>query len=142
MRRSLLVGSTLLGGLLVATVAAAWSQSSMFEARVHDHEFKRVIVESAGCKLSYKLYFAAPAEGYVSRAPPRNVYLFRSRIDFHSGKQVKVPVFANRAAGERMYENSFDTTGEGCWAKSQEKLAGVKVEACRGAGCTPKEISP
>ena len=140
MRRSLLVGSTLLTGLLVATVAAAWSQNSEFTARMHNHEFKRVLVESADCKLNYKLYFSAPADGYLSKSPPRNVYLFRTRIDFQSGKMAKVPVFANRAAGERMYENSFDTTGEGCWAKSQEKLAGVKVEACRGDGCTPKEV--
>jgi hypothetical protein len=140
MRRSLLAGSTLFGGLLVATAAAAWSQNSAFTARPHDHEFKRVIVESADCTLKYKLYFNAPSEGYVSKSPPRNVYLFRSRIDFQSGKQAKIPVFANRAAGERLYENSFDTTSEGCWAKSQEKLAGVKVEACRGDGCRPKEV--
>jgi hypothetical protein len=140
MRRSLLVGSTLLAALFVATAAAAWSQNSEFGARVHDHEFKRVIVESTDCTLKYKLFFSAPATGYESKSPPRNVYLFRSRIDFQSGKQAKIPVFANRAAGERMYENSFDTTGEGCWAKSQEKLAGVKVEACRGDGCSPKEI--
>jgi hypothetical protein len=140
MRRSLLVGSTLLGGFLVATAAAAWSQNSEFGARVHDHEFKRVIVESADCTIKYKLYFSAPAAGYVSKSPPRNVYLFRSRIDFQSGKQAKVPVFANRAAGERVYENTFDTTPDGCWAKSQEKLAGVKVEGCRGDGCTPKQV--
>jgi hypothetical protein len=140
MRRSLLVGSILLGGLLVATAAAAWSQNSEFDARVHDHEFKRVMVESADCTIKHKLYFSAPALGYTSKSPPRNVYLFRSRIDFQSGKQVKVPVFANRAAGERVYENSFDTTAEGCWAKSQEKLAGVKVEGCRGDGCVPKQV--
>jgi hypothetical protein len=140
MRRSFLVGFPLLGGLLVATAAAAWSQSAEFGARMHNHEFKRVTVESADCTLKYKLFFSAPADGYVSKSPPRNVYLFRSRIDFASGKTARVPVFANRAAGERMYENSFDTTGEGCWSKSQEKLAGVKVEACRGDGCSPKEI--
>jgi hypothetical protein len=140
MRRLLLVGSTLLGGLLVASAAAAWSQNSEFGARVHDHEFKRVIVESADCTLKYRLYFSAPSAGYESKSPPRNVYLFRSRIDLQSGKVAKVPVFANRAPGECMYVNSFDTTGEGCWAKSQEKLAGVKVEACRGDGCTPKEV--
>jgi hypothetical protein len=140
MRRSFLVGFTLLGGLLVATAAAAWSQSAEFGARMHNHEFKRVLVESADCTLKYKLYFSAPADGYVSKSPPRNVYLFRSRIDFASGKTARVPVFANRASGERLYENTFDTTGDGCWAKSQEKLAGVKVEACRGDGCSPKEI--
>jgi hypothetical protein len=140
MRRQLLVGFPLFGGLLVATAAAAWSQNSEFGARVHDHEFKRVIVESADCTLKYKLYFSAPAAGYTSKSPPRNVYRFRSRIDFQSGKVAKVPIFVNRAAGERMYVDSFDTTGEGCWAKTQEKLAGVKVEACRGDGCSPKEI--
>jgi hypothetical protein len=140
MRRSFLVGLPLLGGLLVASAAAAWSQSAEFGARMHNHEFKRVMVEATDCKLHYKLYFSAPADGYVSKSPPRNVYLFRTRIDFQSGRVATVPVFANRAAGERMYENVFDSTGEGCWAKAQEKLAGVKVEACRGDGCTPKEI--
>lgn len=140
MRRLLHVGLPLLAGLLVATVAAAWSQSAEFGARIHHHEFERVVVESADCTLRYKLYFSAPAEGYVSKSPPRNVYLFRSRIDFVSGKTARVPVFANRAAGKRLYENAYDTTGEGCWAKSQEKLAGVKVEGCRGDGCTPKQI--
>lgn len=140
MRRLFLVGFPLLGGLLVATAAAAWSQSSEFGARIHNHEFKRVIVETSDCTLKYKLYFSAPADGYVSKSPPRNVYLFRSRIDLASGKTARVPVFANRAAGERMYENSYDTTAEGCWAKGPDKLAGVKVEGCRGDGCTPKEI--
>jgi hypothetical protein len=140
MLRSLLVVSTLLGGLFVATAAAAWSQNSEFGARVHEHGFKRVVVESVDCSIKYKLYFSAPAAGYVSKSPPRNVYLFRSRIDFQSGKQAMVPVFANRGPGERVYENSFDTTAEGCWAKSQEKLAGVKVEGCRGDGCVPKQV--
>jgi hypothetical protein len=107
---------------------------------VHGHEFERVVVESEECKVHYRLYFSAPDDGYKSATPRRNVYLFRSRIDFLDGKMATVPVFANRAPGERVYKNTFDSTGEGCWAKDPQKVVGVKVEACRGDGCKPQPI--
>ena len=129
-----------LAGLAVASAAYGWSQSSEFGARVHGHEFKRVMVDSADCSIKYKLYFGAPADQYASAAKARNVYLFRSRIDFLDGKSATIPVFANRAAGERMYENTFDTTAQGCWAKTPQKVVAVKVEGCRGDGCTPEQI--
>jgi hypothetical protein len=126
--------------LSVASVALAWSQSAEISATVHGHAFQRVEVESAECVLSYKLYFDAPADAYASRAPTRNVYLFRARIDFANDKSVTVPVFANRAPGARRYENRYDSSADGCWVKDKQALRRVKVEACRGDGCTPESF--
>jgi len=138
MRRSAAFG--LAAALLsVASVAlASWSQGAEISASVHGHAFKRVEVESAECVLNYKLYFDAPADGYASGAPTRNVYLFRARIDFASDKSASVPIFANRAPGARMYENHYDSSADGCWVKDKQALRRVKVEACRGDGCTPE----
>lgn len=126
--------------LLIARVAFAWSQNAEFSASVHGHAFQRVEVESRDCVLDYRIYFDAPADGYTSPAKARDVYLFRTRIDFASGKSATVPVFANRAPGARVYENHFDSTSDGCWVKDKQALRGVKVEACRGDGCTPEPI--
>ncbi len=124
--------------LAAAKVALAWSQGADFGATVHGHAFHRVEVSASDCTLNYQLFFDAPAEQYASNATTRNVYLFRSRIDFADGKSALVPIFANRGPGKRVYENHFDTTADGCWAKDQHALAGVKVEACRGDGCKPE----
>ena len=124
----------------VANVALAWSQDAEFSATVHGHAFKRVVIESNECVLSYKIYFDAPADAYSSPAKARDVYLFRARIDFASGKSATVPVFANRQPGARMYENQFDSAGDGCWVKDKQGLRGVKVEGCRGDGCKPDPI--
>ncbi len=119
-------------------MALAWSQGADISASVHGHTFKRVEVESAECVLNYRIYFDAPQEAYASAAQTRNVYLFRARIDFASDKSATVPVFANRAPGARMYENHYDSVGDGCWVKDKQALRRVKVEACRGDGCTPE----
>ena len=140
MRRSRLVWASFVGVLGLASSAFAWSQSSEFGARVHGHEFKRVVVESTECSIHYRIYFAAPADQYASGVKARNVYLFRSRIDFLDGKTAPLPIFANRGPGERVYENTFDSTSQGCWAKAPQKVVAVKVEACRGDGCTPQQI--
>ena len=125
---------------LVASAALAWSQGADISPSVHGHAFHRVEVDATDCTLNYRLYFNAPADAYVSNAKPRNVYLFRSRIDFADGKSALVPIFANRGAGERVYENHFDSTSDGCWAKDKHGLSSVKVEACRGDGCTPQSF--
>ena len=39
-----------------------------------------------------------------------------------------------------MYENHFDSAGDGCWVKDKQALRGVKVEGCRGDGCQPEPI--
>jgi len=132
--------TTLAAFLAFPTVALAWSQKAPFGVRVHDHALHDVTLEGTGCSVGYKLYFSAPADGYSSRAENRNYYLFRARIKFQSGKTITVPIFGNAGAGERVYERSFDTTSEGCWAKEQQKLMGVDVEACRGRGCTPDPL--
>jgi hypothetical protein len=127
---------------LVATsaVALAWSQKVPFAVKVHDHALHDVELSATDCSLTYKLFFSAPAAGYDSRAENRNYYLFRTRIKLQSGKRVTVPVFGNAGPGERVYERSYDTSGEGCWAKEPQKLLGVDVEACRNRGCTPDPL--
>ena len=136
MRRRLALGVVLAWGL-AAGAALAWSQGADISPSVHGHAFHRVEVDATDCTLNYRLYFNAPADAYSSNAKVRNVYLFRSRIDFADGKTALVPIFANRGAGERVYENHFDSTSDGCWAKDKHGLAKVLVEACRGDGCTP-----
>ena len=140
MRRALPVGSVLLGVLVSAGAAFAWNQTAEIEVTVHGHTFHKVAVEATDCRIAYKLWFNAPAEVYSSGAQQRNTYLFRSRIDFKDEKSVPIPVFANRGGGERLYENSFDTAPQGCWARELQKLARLRVEACRGAGCTPDPV--
>jgi hypothetical protein len=126
--------------LLLPSLAFAWKQEAQFGATVHEHKFKRVVVESSDCNLEYALYFSAPAAGYSSGSPDRDYYRYRARINLKGGKIVLSPVFGNRAAGERVYRRSYDTTADGCWAKEQQKVTGVDVEACRGKGCTPPPI--
>src|SRR5688572_24856380 len=140
MRRTFVVGSVLLGVLASAGVAFAWGQSAEIEVSVHGHAFHKVSVESRECVIDYKLWFNAPSDVYSSAAKQRNVYLFRSRIDFQDGKAVPIPVFANRGSGQRLYENSFDTAPQGCWARAVQKLSRLRVEACRGAGCAPDPV--
>jgi len=88
--------------------------------------------------LHYKLFFTAPAEAYGNASKAH--FQFRARIRLHSGKSLVSPVFGNHGAGERMYERDYDTSSEGCWAKEEQKLLGVDVEACRGRGCSPAEF--
>ena len=123
--------------LLLPSLALAWKQEAQFGATVHDHKFHRVVVESSGCNLDYALYFSAPAGAYSSGSPERDYYRYRARINLKGGKVALSPVFGNRAAGERVYRRSYDTTADGCWGKEQQKVSGVDVEACRGKSCTP-----
>ena len=116
--------------------ALAWSQGADISVTVHGHSFHRVEVDATDCTLNYRIFFNAPADAYAAAAKTRNVYLFRSRIDFADGKSAVVPIFGNRGAGERVYDNHFDSTADGCWAKDKHKLSALKVEACRGDGCT------
>jgi hypothetical protein len=138
--RPLLRSFVLLTVLASPAVALAWTQKAPFGVKVHDHALHSVELGATECSLDYKLFFNAPAEGYSSRAGNRNYYLFRARIKLQSGKRVTVPVFGNAGPGERVYERSYDTSSEGCWAKEPQKLLGVDVEACRGRGCTPDPL--
>ncbi|MFZ5892626.1 MAG: hypothetical protein ACOY0T_16325 [Myxococcota bacterium] len=119
----------------VAGSAAAWSQGAEFGVRAHGHSFHKAKIESSDCNLRYRLYFNAPTDAYGSASKAH--FQFRARIRFASGSSVISPVFGNRGAGERVYERDYDTSSEGCWAKQEQKLLGVDVEACRGRGCTP-----
>ena len=121
-------------------LAFAWSQKAPFGVKVHDHALHDVELSATECSLNYKLFFSAPAAGYASGAANRNYYLFRARIKLQSGKRIELPIFGNAGPGERVYEKSYDTSGEGCWAKEPQKLLGVDVEACRNRGCTPDAL--
>lgn len=121
-------------------LAFAWSQKAPFGVKVHDHAIHDVELSATNCSLDYKLFFNAPAAAYSSGAQNRNYYLFRARIKLQSGKRVELPIFGNSGPGERVYERSYDTSGEGCWAKEPQKLLGVDVEACRSRGCTPDPL--
>ncbi|MGC4094806.1 MAG: hypothetical protein QM756_44190 [Polyangiaceae bacterium] len=123
---------------LLPNLASAWSQRAEFGVRTHGHSFNKAVIESSDCTLHYKLYFAAPAEAYEK--PGKAHFQFRARIRFGSGKAVVSKVFGNHGGGARIYEYDYDTGAEGCWAKDEQKLLGVDVEACRGRGCTPAEF--
>lgn len=122
--------------LLLPTLALAWTREASFSATVHGHAFKKVVVESSGCTIRYRLSFVAPEQAYAS--PERGYYRFKGRIQFHAGRALVSPTFANRGAGARIFSGVYDTTSEGCWAKQEQKLLGVDVEGCRGGRCTPE----
>jgi hypothetical protein len=122
--------------LSFATPALAWSLSAPFSATAHRHEFHKVIADTDGCSLHYRLYFSAPAEAYPT--PSHAHYAFKARIQFQGGHTVLSPRFSNDTPGARMYEGRLDTGPEGCWAKEPQKLLRVEVQACRGVACTPE----
>lgn len=137
-RRTLLIPACL--ALFSSAAAAAWSQTAEIEVKVHEHVFHKVTVEGVDCKLNTKLWFQAPAAVYSSGSAARNVYRFHARVDFLEGNRAPVPLFLNRAGGERFIAASYDTTAEGCWARDKKKLERVRVEACRGDGCSPQPV--
>jgi hypothetical protein len=126
--------------LLFPLQAAAWTERATFGTRVHGHEFHRVTLESSECLLNYRLDFTAPVERYAGADAKAPRFRFIARIKLKSGAVVRSPVFPNAAAGERSYKGSLDTSGEGCWAKSAQKLSGFDVRGCRGQPCVPDEF--
>ena len=124
--------------LFASVASAAWVQQAEIRVKTHGHEFHKVRVESTDCSVRYRLYFTAPAEAYPEGQYRH--YQFRARVRFQSGKSFVSPVFGNPGSGERVYERSYDTTSEGCWAQSEQKLQALDVEACRGRGCEPAQF--
>jgi hypothetical protein len=132
--------SSVFAFVLLSTLSGlslAWNQSAPFHAKVHHHEFSRVLVDTDGCALKVKLYFDAPAAQYDPGDSPRSYYRFHARLKFDGAPNALSSVFNNAAPGSRMWEGSIDTTADGCWVKTQHKLEGVDIEGCRGRGCTP-----
>ena len=123
--------------LLVPALAFAWTQEQQFAARVHKHEFSRVVLTGEGCTVKARLFFEAPAEGYESETASRNYYRFHARIKLDSEHVLLTDVFYNQTPGPHVYEYKQDTTAQGCWAKGESHARGVDIEGCRGRGCTP-----
>ena len=94
--------------------ALGWTERAEFGARVHGHAFHKVVLESSDCLVYYRLYFSAPAEAYPSGA--RRYFRFRARIKLKDGQTAESSVFGNSGAGERVYEGTYDTRPDGCWA--------------------------
>jgi hypothetical protein len=118
---------------LAPAAAGAWEKKAELEVQVHDHAFSKVSATSVGeCALELSVHFGAPAERYGAG---KGHYKFRARVELSGGKRVTSPVFMNRAPGRRVYRFTFDTTGEGCWAKQEHKIFDLDVEGCRGRGC-------
>jgi hypothetical protein len=124
--------------LSLPAVAMAWTQKADFETHIHGHEFYRVGVETSGCELKLRALFIAPEAAYRNEFPAKNFYRFHVRLKLDSGHEVVTRVFSNSAPGTRGYNYALDTTAEGCWAKPDQKIRGIDVEGCRGAGCTPE----
>lgn len=133
-----LVLSTLLGVLASPALALAWRREATLGVRVHSHLFYRVLLESSDCRVTYKLHFSAPKGAYSH--PGRERYRFHVRVQLDNGRSLRSPVFSNRAPGERVYAQSYDTTAEGCWAKLEHKLFGIDVQGCRGQSCQPESF--
>jgi hypothetical protein len=91
------------------------------------HQPHAARVDASDCTLNYRLYFNAPVDAYASNAKTRNVYLFRSRIDFGDGKSARIPIFANRAATLRRC-----TVSPARWL--QMKPSRTSFSACRPSG--------
>jgi hypothetical protein len=124
--------------LLAPALALAWTQSADFGARVHKHEFSRVVLTGEGCMLKARVFFDAPEEAYKDDIASRNYYRFHARIKLDSEHVVLTRFFHNDAPGARVYDYEQDTTSEGCWAKTESHARGVDVEGCRGRGCRPE----
>lgn len=129
-----------LGVLLLPAVTFAWSQKADFGARVHKHEFSRVLLTNDGCTLKARLFFDAPAEAYGDEFATKNYYRFHARIRLDNAHDVMTRIFHNDAPGAREYDYDQDTTSEGCWAKAEAHARDVNVEGCRGRGCTPENF--
>jgi hypothetical protein len=132
-----LVGAATVALLSVPAVALAWSQKANFETHVHGHEFYRVSVETNQCVLKMRVLFTAPDAGYKNEFPAKNFYRFHARLKLENEHSVATRIFSNSAPGTRGYDYVLDTSAEGCWAKLEQKIRGVDIEGCRGAGCTP-----
>ena len=131
--RSIIVSAA----LLVPALAFAWKQEQQFAARVHKHEFSRVLLTGEGCTLKARVFFDAPAEAYESETASRNHYRFHARIKIDSEHILQTRVFYNETSGAHVFDYEEDTTARGCWAKREAHAFGVDVEGCRGRGCTP-----
>lgn len=125
------------GALLVPALAFAWTQEQEFVARVHKHEFSRVLLTAEGCTVKARLFFDAPAEAYESETASRNYYRFHARIKLDSAHVLLTGVFHNQTPGPHTFDYQEDTTAHGCWAQRESHPFGVDVEGCRGRGCTP-----
>jgi hypothetical protein len=135
-----LVRALLGAGILLAPMAAfGWSERASFETRIHGHDFSKVALESSGqCALKVQVRFDAPANGYESESAARSFYRFHVRTKLEGGRALVTRAFSNSAPGARTYTYVHDTSADGCWAKQPQKIIGIDVEGCRGAGCTPK----
>ncbi len=87
------------GALLVPALAFAWTQEQEFVARVHKHEFSRVLLTAEGCTVKARLFFDAPAEAYESETASRNYYRFHARIKLDSAHVLLTGVFHNQTPG-------------------------------------------
>jgi hypothetical protein len=125
----------ILGLLSCPAVALAWTSDSPFSATVLGHAFKHVSVRDEGCAIKTVLKFSAPEGQYREPAKVRNYYRFKARVRFASGKKALSPVFFSQKPGDHQFEFAFDSTADGCWARSEQKVIGVDVEGCRGKGC-------
>ncbi|HEY3256685.1 MAG TPA: hypothetical protein VGJ91_22160 [Polyangiaceae bacterium] len=131
--RSIIVSA----GLLLPALALAWTQEQQFAARVHKHEFSRVLLSGEGCTVKARLFFDAPAEAYEHELASKNYYRFHARIKLDAEHVLLTGVFHNQTPGAHFFDYQEDTTAHGCWAKRESHVFGVDVEGCRGRGCTP-----
>jgi hypothetical protein len=131
--RSIIVGAA----LFVPALAFAWTHEQQFGARVHKHEFSRVLLTGEGCTVKARLFFDAPAEAYESETSARNYYRFHARIKLDSEHVLLTGIFHNQKPGPHVFDYREDTTAHGCWGKGESHARAVDVEGCRGRGCTP-----
>lgn len=122
-----------------ATPAAGpvWRADATLAVKVFEHAFHRVTANDVGCVVRVRLYFDAPESGYQDAAPQRNHYRFLAEIKLSGNNRFVSEVFNNTEPGARVYQLSYNTALEGCWAQQPLKLRKVDVHACRGSKCTP-----
>ena len=134
-KRSLLGGATFAVSVGAVGLAWAWGSSVLFSATVWGHKFSEVAVEGRECSVSVRIKYDAPANAYKSQLDGMNHYRFRARARLASGQKAEGPVFSSTKAGPALHSFTFDTAGQGCWARDKQALVAMDVEGCRGEGC-------
>lgn len=133
MKRTLLALLLLAGTLaMLPEDATAWRNRGYFNVHVLGHRFHAVAVRNGSfrdntqCVLKVKVKFWSPTSYY---------HRWQAKVVMDNGAWIRTPVFFNMGYGQRIYNYTFDTSYQGCWATRYHAVSHLKVSGCMGQGC-------